>query len=46
MGLTVLYPLVLIPFLMPPYLTGLAWNSLVQPNGLVSLLRRWGIDVP
>lgn len=33
-----LVPLNLVPYLLPPYLTALAWNALLQPNGLVYLL--------
>ena len=33
-----LVPLVLVPYLLPPYLMGLAWNALLQPNGLVFLV--------
>jgi iron(III) transport system permease protein len=36
-GRAFLFPLVLIPYLLPPYLTGMAWNALLQPNGLVFL---------
>jgi iron(III) transport system permease protein len=33
-----LVPLVLVPYLLPPYLMALAWNALLEPNGLVFLV--------
>lgn len=40
-GAAILLPLVLIPYLLPPYLTGLAWNALLQPHGLIFLATGW-----
>ncbi|HXP93102.1 MAG TPA: ABC transporter permease subunit [Candidatus Binatia bacterium] len=40
-GAAFVFPLVLVPYLLPPYLTGLAWNALLQQNGLVFLATGW-----